>query len=136
MTRLRGYSVLPRVKLRTPTEKEDPVMMYANLRGPNGEALGAVAVDPTAQGGLGGALNDAVQKLQQQGHNLPIAPRPPQPPYLPTGANQSQPYSQSRAFLCELRYQTRNANGQMVWAAQTITAPPGVPPGVYILAGR
>jgi len=111
-------------------------MMYANLRGPNGESLGAVAVDPTQAGGLQGALSDAMQKLQQQGHNLPTPGRPPQPGYLPPGANQSQPYSQSRPFVCELRYQTRNAAGQMVWAAQTITAPPGVPPGVYILAGR
>lgn len=111
-------------------------MMYANLRGPNGQVLGAVAVDPTAAGGLGGALNDAMQKLQQQGHNLPTPARPPQPSFLPPGANQSQPYSQSRPFLVELRYQTRAANGQMVWAAQTITAPPGVPMGIYILAGR
>lgn len=108
-------------------------MMYANLRGPNGESLGAVAVDPTQAGGLQGALNDAMQKLQQQGHNLPHAARPHQPSLLPPGANQSQPYSQSRPFLIELRYQTRAPNGGVVWAAQTITAPPGVPPGVYIL---
>lgn len=107
-------------------------MMYANLRGPNGESLGAVAVDPTQPGGLGGALNDAVQKLQAQGHNLPTPGRPPQPSFLPPGANQSQPYSQSRPFVCEMRYMTRAPNGQVVWASQSITCPPGMPPGVYI----
>lgn len=109
-------------------------MMYANLRDASGNVVGSVPVDPTKAGGLGGALNDAMQRLQQQGHNLPTPARPPQPSFLPPGANQSQPYSQSRPFVCELRYQTRNAAGQVVWAAQSITAPPGVPPGIYILA--
>jgi hypothetical protein len=109
-------------------------MMYANLRDPNGQVLGTVAVDPTKPGGMRGALGDAVQKLQAQGHNLPMAPRPPQPSILPPGAHQSQPYSQSRPFLVELRYRTRLADGRVTWAAQTITAPPGVPPGVYYLA--
>ncbi len=107
-------------------------MMYANLRGANGEVIGSVAVDPTQPGGLQGALNSAMQRLQQQGHNLPAPGRPPQPSFLPPGANQSQPYSQSRPFVCEMRYQTRNSAGQIVWAAQSITCPPGLPPGVYI----
>ena len=108
-------------------------MMYANLRDANGNVVGSVAVDPTKQGGLGGALNDAISRLQQQGHNLPTPARPPQPSFMPPGAGQSQPYSQSRPFVIELRYMTRAANGQMMWSSQTITAPPGVPPGIYIM---
>lgn len=107
-------------------------MMYANLRDANGNTVGSVAVDPTKAGGLGGALHDAVQRLQQQGHNLPAPARPPFPGVLPPGAGQSQPYSQSRPFICEMRYMTRAPNGQMVWASQSITCPVGMPPGIYI----
>jgi hypothetical protein len=107
--------------------------MYANLRDASGNMVGSVAVDPTQAGGLQGALSDAMQKLQHaQGQGVPHQARPLPPGYLPPGAGQSQPYSQSRPFVCQMRYQTRAPNGQVVWATQSITCPPGMPPGIYI----
>jgi hypothetical protein len=107
--------------------------MYANLRDANGNVLGSVAVDPTQAGGLQGALSDAMQKLQAaQGQGLPMANLPPMPSALPPGARMSQPYSQSRPFVCQLRYMTQAPNGQMVWATTAIPCPQGLPPGIYI----
>jgi hypothetical protein len=106
-------------------------MMYANLRDANGNVLGSVAVDPTQAGGLQGALSDAMQKLQQT-RGLPQAARPHGPGFLPPNAHQNQPYSQSRPFVCQMRYMTRAPNGAVVWATTSITCPPGLPPGVYI----
>jgi hypothetical protein len=108
-------------------------MMYANIRGADGQVLGSVAIDPTAPGGMQGQLADAVQKLQaQQGHGVPQGARPLPPNILPSGAYQSQPYSQSRPFVCQMRYQTRAPNGAVVWATQSITCPAGLPPGIYV----
>lgn len=108
-------------------------MMYANLRDAAGNVVGSVAVDPTQQGGLQGALYDAVQKLQAgQSQGVPMQSRPLPPGILPTNAYQSMPQSQSRPFVCQMRYQTRAPNGGIVWATTSIPCPPGLPPGVYI----
>jgi hypothetical protein len=103
-------------------------MMYANIRGADGQVLGNVAIDPSAPGGLQGALADAVSKLQQTS-GLPQNARPNQPMFLPPGP--PQPVSQSRPFVCQLRYVTRLANGQTGWAVRAINCPAGLPPGVY-----
>lgn len=111
-------------------------MMYANLRGANGEILGSVAIDPTAPGGMQGQLADAVQRMQQQGApgaGVPHgAARPMQPGILPPNAYQSMPVSQSRPFICTLRYMTRAPNGAVQWATRAINCPPGLPPGIYV----
>lgn len=107
-------------------------MMYANLRGANGEILGSVAIDPTAPGGMQGQLADAVQRMQQQPPGLPHAARPMQPGVLPPNAYQSMPVPQSRPFVCTLRYMTRAANGGVQWATRAITCPQGLPPGIYV----
>jgi len=104
-------------------------MMYANLRGPDGTILGSVQVDPTAPGGLQGALNNAVQRLQTQSSHLPNAQRPLQPGFMPPGP--SGPTSQSRPFVCQLRFMARQANGQMQWMTRAINCPAGLPPGLY-----
>jgi len=104
-------------------------MMYANLRDANGNTIGSVPVDPTQPGGLQGALSDAVQRLQSQGHNLPMAQRPMQPTFMPPGP--SGPTSQSRPFVCQLRYMARAANGQAQWMTRSINCPAGLPPGIY-----
>lgn len=106
-------------------------MMYANLRGPNGQVLGTVAIDPTAPGGMQGQLADAVGKLQQTGA-LPHAARPMQPGYVPPGAYHSQPRSGSMPFVCEMRFQAQVAGGGVQWMTRSIPCPPGLPPGVYI----
>lgn len=103
-------------------------MMYASIRGADGQVLGSVAIDPTGPGGMQGQLADAMTKLQQQG-GLPQNARPHQPAFLPPGP--PQPMSQSRPFLCTMRYLTRTANGQVAWQARTINCPVGLPPGVY-----
>ena len=76
-------------------------MMYANLRGANGQILGSVAIDPTQPGGLQGQLGAAVQALQTQQNQTvpPGAMRPGTPGYLPPTAYQNAPYSQSRPFV-------------------------------------
>lgn len=108
-------------------------MMYANLRGANGQILGSVAIDPTAPGGMQGQLADAVSKLQQTGP-LPMAARPMQPGILPPGGYPGplQPVSQSMPFVCQLRYMTKMANGAVQWVTRAIPCPPGLPPGIYI----
>lgn len=104
-------------------------MMYASFRGADGQVLGQVAVDPNQAGGLQGALADAVEKLQRTG-NLPMNARPVPPAFLPPGP--PQPVSQSRPFVCQLRYLTRAPNGQVLWAVRSINCPVGLPPGTYI----
>ena len=107
-------------------------MMYANIRGADGSMLGSVAIDPTAPGGLQGQLANAVQSLQHpHGAPVPGQGRPIPPGYLPPGAYQSQPTSQSRAFVCQLRYMARGPNGQVQWATRSINCPVGLPPGIY-----
>lgn len=103
-------------------------MMYASLRGADGQVLGSVAIDPSAPGGMQGQLADAMVKLQAQG-GLPQNARPPQPAFLPPGP--PQPTSQSRPFICQLRYLTRLSNGQVVWQQRAINCPVGLPPGIY-----
>lgn len=104
-------------------------MMYANLRGPNGEQLGSTAIDPTAAGGLQRALGDAVERLQTP-HGAPVMQGRPIPPaLLPPGP--PQPVSQSRPFVCQLRYLTRAPNGVVQWAVRSINCPMGLPPGIY-----
>jgi len=103
-------------------------MMYAQLRGADGRILGSVAVDPSAPGGMQGQLADAMTKLQQH-EGIPQNARPQQPQFLPPGP--PQPVSQSRPFLCTLRYLTRLANGQVTWQTRTINCPVGLPPGTY-----
>jgi hypothetical protein len=108
-------------------------MMYASFRGADGQVLGSVAIDPSAQGGLQGALSDAMNKLQDRGSSgLPMNARPVQPGFLPPGAYQNLPYSQSRPFICQMRYLTRSANGAVHWQTHSITCPVGLPPGIYI----
>jgi hypothetical protein len=109
-------------------------MMYASIRGADGTVLGNVAVDPTAPGGLQGALSNAVESLQRGGHHLPQNARPSQPGFLPPGATTSNPTSQSRPFICQMRFLTRTPNGQIQWAVRSINCPVGLPPGVYIHA--
>jgi hypothetical protein len=110
-------------------------MMYANIRGADGTVLGNVAVDPTAPGGLQGALNDAVQRLQNT-HGTPVQHGRPIPPgLLPPGGypGPQQAVSQSMPFVCQLRYLTRAPNGATGWAVRSIPCPVGLPPGVYTL---
>lgn len=104
-------------------------MMYANIRGADGQVLGSVAIDPTAPGGMQGQLANAMQALQsprgapfQSNRPLPPALLPPGPP---------QPVSESRPFVCQLRYLTRAPNGQVQWATRSINCPVGLPPGIY-----
>jgi hypothetical protein len=106
-------------------------MMYASFRGADGQVLGNVAIDPSAAGGLQGALAQAMNQIQerpQQG--LPMNARPVQPAFLPPGP--PQPVSQSRPFICQLRYLTRSANGAVSWQTRSINCPMGLPPGIYI----
>jgi len=106
-------------------------MMYASFRGADGQVLGQVAIDPSAHGGLQGALSDAVEKLQRTS-GLPMNARPIPPGFLPPGP--PQPVSQSRPFVCQMRYLTRAPNGQVLWAVRSINCPVGLPPGTYIHA--
>lgn len=103
-------------------------MMFASFRGSDGQVLGQVAIDPSAHGGMQGALADAMNRLQQP-EGLPQNARPQQPAFLPPGP--PQPVSQSRPFICQLRYLTRLANGQVVWQTRSINCPVGLPPGIY-----
>lgn len=103
-------------------------MMYANLRGADGRVLGSVAIDPSAHNNLQSAFADAMVKLQQQG-GLPQNARPPQPTFLPPGP--PQPTSQSRPFICQMRFLTRLSNGQVTWTTRAINCPVGLPPGIY-----
>jgi hypothetical protein len=70
-----------------------------------------------------------MQKLQQT-QGLPHAARPLPGGYLPPGP--PQPTSQSRPFVCQLRYVTRTPNGQVQWATRSINCPVGLPPGTYV----
>jgi hypothetical protein len=105
-------------------------MMYANIRGADGAVLGSVAVDPTAPGGMRGQLANAMQMIQQQSHGLPQNARPLPPALMPPQGG--QPVSQSRPFVCQLRYLTRTPNGQVQWATRAINCPVGLPPGMYV----
>lgn len=110
-------------------------MMYANLRGANGQILGSVAIDPTAPGGMQGQLGAAVQAMQaQQSRGVPQGARPLPPAVLPPGGYPGplQPVSQSTPFVCQLRYMTRAPNGAVTWATRSIPCPTGLPPGIYI----
>lgn len=107
--------------------------MYASFRGADGSVLGSVPIDPTRPGGMQSELADAVQRLQHTG-NLPTPARPMQPMFLPPGP--PQPVSQSRPFVCQLRYLQRAANGQLQWATRAINCPVGLPPGDYIHTPR
>jgi hypothetical protein len=103
--------------------------MYASIRGADGANLGSIAVDPTAPGGMQGQLANAMQALQQQ-HGLPQNARPLPPALLPPGGPQA--VSQSRPFICQMRYLTRTPNGQVQWATRSINCPVGLPPGMYV----
>lgn len=106
--------------------------MYATIRGADGANLGSVAVDPTAPGGMQGQLAAAVGRLQQtRGQGLPQNARPLPPALLPPGP--PQPVSESRPFVCQLRYLTRTPEGRVQWATRSINCPVGLPPGVYVL---
>jgi hypothetical protein len=119
-----------RAKLQQTTRGDDD-MMYASIRGADGQVLGNVAIDPTAPGGLQGQLSSAVDSLQRP-QGLPQNARPVPPSFLPPGP--PQPTSQSRPFVCQMRYLTRTPNGAVQWAVRSINCPVGLPPGIYIHA--
>ncbi len=104
--------------------------MFATLKGPDGNTIGSVPVDPSAPGGINSQIQAAMQQYQQNGTYPQTQRHSPQR----TGVVQNTPNQFAQATV-RMRYIVRGNNGQPQWTEQVAPCPPGVRPGTYVFVG-
>jgi hypothetical protein len=105
--------------------------MFATIKGPDGQVLGSVPVDPSQPGGINQQIRAAVTQMQQHG-TIPQTQRhsPQRTPIVQDTPNQ---YAQQTV---RMRFIARGPNGQPQWMEQVVPCPPGVMPGTYVFVGN